>query len=285
MATSNIVGHDIRAHIHGMWGAVASAWGTHASFVDARHIAVSERLLALTMPGAGDRVLELACGAGGLGLAAAARVEPGGEVVLSDVAAEMTTIAQARAAGLGLGNVRSRVLDIEDINEPDGSFDVVLCRDGLQFALDPARAADEIARVTRLGGRIAVAVWGPRERNPWLGVVFDAVSAQTGTTMPPPGVPGPFSLDDRDRLSGILSRAGLTDVSVTEVDVPLRAPSAEAWWALTTALAGPLALVLSAMPEAAASALQDRARQAARPYETATGLEFPGVALLASARR
>ena len=48
----------------------------------------------------------------------------------------------------------------------------------------------EIRRVLRPGGRVALAVWGPRDRNPWLGVVFDAVSAQIGAPVPPPGVPG-----------------------------------------------------------------------------------------------
>ena len=70
------------------------------------------------------------------------------------------------------------------------------------FATDPARAAGEIRRVLRPGGRAAVAVRGPRERNPWLAVVFDAVSAQVGAPVPPPGVPGPFSLGDADGLAG-----------------------------------------------------------------------------------
>src|ERR671936_1371604 len=58
------------------------------------------------------------------------------------------------------------------------------------FALDPARAVAEIRRILRPGGRLALAVWGPRARNPWLGVVFDAVSAQLGAPVPPPGIPG-----------------------------------------------------------------------------------------------
>jgi ubiquinone/menaquinone biosynthesis C-methylase UbiE len=95
-------------------------------------------------------------------------VAPGGEVVLSDVAAEMTAIAAARAEARGLGNVRTRQLDLERIDEPDGSYDVVLCREGLMLVPDPARAAGEIRRVLRPGGRAALAVWGPRERNPWL---------------------------------------------------------------------------------------------------------------------
>jgi SAM-dependent methyltransferase len=275
---------ELRTHLHGMWAAVAGSWAEHATYIDARGAAVTEKMLELSMPQPGERVLELACGPGSVGLAAAERVAPGGEVVLSDVVAEMTSIAAARAAALGLANVSTRVLDLERIDEPDGSYDVVLCREGIMLVPDPARAAREIRRVLRPGGRVALAVWGPRERNPWLGVVFDAVSAQIGAPIPPPGVPGPFSLDDPHKLAGLLSDAGFADVAVSELSTPLRAGSFEEWWTRTSALAGPLAKMLAMLSEAAAQALQARLREAARPYETPTGLEFPGVTLLAAAR-
>jgi SAM-dependent methyltransferase len=278
-------GDELRAHVHGMWAAVAGSWAEHAEYADARGAAAAEKMLDLSAPQPGERVLELACGPAGLGLAAAERVAPGGEVVLSDVVAEMTSIAAARAEALGLRNVSTCELDLEDIDQPDGSYDVVLCREGLMFAADPARAAREIRRVLRPGGRFAIAVWGPRERNPWLGVVFDAVSAQLGRPVPPPGIPGPFSLEDADRLAGVLSGAELTDVVVSELPVPLRAVSFEEWWARTSALAGPLAKMLASLPDEAAAALRARVREASRPYETAAGLEFPGVTLLATGRR
>jgi SAM-dependent methyltransferase len=279
------VDDELRAQLHGMWASVAGGWAEHADYVDSRGAHVVDRMLELSMPQPGERVLELACGPGGLGLAAAERVAPNGEAVLSDVAAEMTAIAAARAAALGLGNVTTRELDLEHIEEPDGSYDVVLCREGLMFAPDPARAAREIRRVLRPGGRVALAVWGPRERNPWLGVVLDSVSAQLGAPVPPPGIPGPFSLEDAERLAGLLTDAELTDVVVGELPVPLRASSFEEWWTRTSALAGPLAKLLASLPEDATKAIRDRAREAIRAYETPTGLEIPGVTLIASGRR
>lgn len=276
---------DLRSRLHGLWAGVAPAWGEHAEYADERGAQAAERMLELTQPSPGERVLELACGPAGLGLAAAERVGAGGEVVLSDVVAEMTAIAGARAKALGLANVRARVLDVERIDEPDAAYDVVLCREGLMFALDPARAAREIHRVLRPGGRVAIAVWGPRSRNPWLGVVLDAASAQLGRPVPPPGMPGPFALEDADRLSELLVDAGLSDVVVGELAVPLRAGSFDEWWRRTSALAGPLAAMLAALPDAGKEALRARAREATEPYATPAGLEFPGVTLLASARR
>jgi SAM-dependent methyltransferase len=268
-----------------MWASVAPAWGQYADYADARGAAVTEKMLELSMPQPGERVLELACGPGGVGLAAAERVAPEGEVVLSDVAAEMTAIAAARAAAVGLSHVTTRVLDLEHIEEPDGSYDVVLCREGLMFAPDPARAVREIGRVLRRGGRVALAVWGPRARNPWLGIVLDAVGAQLGAPMPPPGIPGPFSLEDSGKLAALLSDAELSDVVISELPVPARAASFEEWWARTCALAGPLAERLASLPEGDSEAIRARAREAVSAYETPSGLELPGVTLLAGGRR
>ena len=145
------------------------------------------------------------------------------------------------------------------------------------FASDPARAAGEIARVLRPGGRVAIAVWGPRARNPWLGVVFDAVSAQMGVPMPPPGMPGPFALEDAGRLHRLLVDAGLVDVAVRELPVPLLSPSFEDWWTRTSSLAGPL--VGGAGRPAGRGEGGPRvagARPRSRPYETADGLASPG---------
>jgi enediyne biosynthesis protein CalE5 len=273
---------DLRQQLHGMWGSVAGAWEQHADYVDARGAELTERMLELCEVGEGDRVLELACGPGSAGLAAAER---GAEVVISDVAPEMTAIAAARAQARGLDDVTTRSLDLEAIAEPDRSFDAVLVREGLMLVPEPERAAAEIARVLRDDGRAAVAVWGPRERNPWLGIVFDAVGGELGAPVPPPGIPGPFSLSEEGRLASVLTKGGLTEVEVEDVSVPMTAASFDEWWSRSTALAGPLVRLLASIPEETRTAIQSRAREAAKPYETAAGLELPGVAWLASARR
>ena len=275
---------EIRAHTRAMWGGVAVSWEQHADYVETRGAHVTELMLARTAPQAGERVLELASGAGDVGIAAAPLVAPG-EVVVSDVADEMVEIAARRAEARGLANVAPRVFGVEAIDDADASYDIVLCREGLMFAVDPELAAREIARVLRPGGRAAVAVWGPREQNPWLGCVFDAVSAQFERPMPPPGIPGPFSLGDAARLERLLA-AELELVEVEEVAVPLVAASFDEWWSRVSALAGPLSGILAGMPDEGLTALRGRLEQAVLPYRTTDGgLRFPGVSLLASGWR
>jgi ubiquinone/menaquinone biosynthesis C-methylase UbiE len=276
---------ELRAGLHTMWGAVAPGWDHNADFVDSRTEGLTRRMLEAAALKPGDRVLELACGPGGLGIAAAERVGAEGEVVLSDIAPQMTAIADRRAEARGLGNVSTIELDVEQIDQPDDSYDVVLCREGIMLVPDHQGAAAEIGRVMRPGGRAVVSVWGPREQNPWLGAMLDAVGAQLGGTFPPPGVPGPFALDSRDKLLAVLSGAGFDDIEIAEVDVPWTGASFDQWWLVTADLAGPLAKVFEAQPPDAIDAIRAHAQAALSEYETADGLKIPGMTLVGTARR
>ena len=219
---------EMRAFVQGSWANVAAAWEAHADEIDQRAVAVTERMIEMTEPGRGDRVLELASGPGGAGLAAAARVGPSCEVLISDVVPAMVDSARRRAAARGCTGVTTAVLDLEAIAEGDASFDVVLCREGLMFAIDPARAAREMHRVLRRHGRVAVAVWASPHENPWLGLLLDAIREVTGIVVPPPGAPGPFVLQDRQGLRRLFIDAGFSGITVVPVPVPLLAASFEA---------------------------------------------------------
>jgi ubiquinone/menaquinone biosynthesis C-methylase UbiE len=277
---------QVRAMVHGMWDAVAEAWSDRADLADVRLAPVTEAMFEKTKLGRADRVLELACGPGGVGLAAAHVVGTEGEVVLSDVAPAMVAAAARRLAKSGLKQVRTAVLDLEQIAEPDSAYDVVLCREGLMFAVDPDGAVAEMHRVLRPGGWAAVSVWGAKEANPWLGVVFDGVRDTLGIEVPPPGVPGPLSLGDPDRLRKQFEAAGFVDISLEALSIPLQAPSFEAWWDHVRDLAGPLAVLLANLPDAAAVKITDHLRIAVARYASTDGrLELPGEVLLVAARR
>jgi SAM-dependent methyltransferase len=269
-----------RQHVHGMWAAVAAKWEEHADYVETRAGALNAALLEGAALRRTDRVLELACGPGGFGLLAA---RAAGHVVLSDVVPEMVEIAAKRAADHGVLNVTTKVLDLEEIDEPDDSFDAVISREGLMFAVEPQRAFAEIRRVLRPGGRLAASVWAERDRNPWLDIVMTAVSDLLGRPMPPPGMPGPFALADADRLRALATGAGFVDVRLTRVAVPLRAASVDEWWARTRGVAGPVAGIIATLPDDRRTALEGDIRTAAEAYVTADGIEFPGEALVLTA--
>jgi SAM-dependent methyltransferase len=275
----------LRASLRAMWASAAPSWGEHADYVDTRGAAVADAMLDGAGLESGQRVLELACGPGGVGIAAAAMVGPTGEVVLSDVAPEMTAIAAARSKAAGLTNVTTREVDLERIDYPAASFDAVLCREGLMLVPEPATAVRECHRVLRPGGRGVFAVWGPRERNPWLGVLFDAVTAQTGLPVPPPGTPGPFSLEAPGALGDLLAGAGFAGTDVREIPSPVHASSIDKWWSVVPSLAGPIARVLGSLPDEVSAAIRARADAAMADFATPDGYELPGVSLVGIGRR
>lgn len=272
----------LRAGLQAQWSAAAAGWDEHAEYVDERARPVTERMLTCADLSRSDRVLELACGPGGLGLAAATRVD--GDVVLSDVAPAMTAIAARRAAALGLRNVQTREFDLEQIAEPDAAFDVVLCRDGLMLVPEPAAAVAEIARVLRPGGRVVVTVWGAPDANPWLSAVLDAVGEHVGMQIPPPGIPGPFALSEAGALDGLLRDHGFDAVTIEGVEAPFRCASVEQWLQTVPALAGPVAALLEALPAEMVDAIRVDAAAAVAAYVGGDEIVIPGLALVASGR-
>lgn len=265
-----------------MWNSVALGWEENAQFVDDHLAPATESLLDAASIGEGDAVLELATGPGGAGLAAARRVGQHGTVLLSDVAEQMVAVAARRSSGQP--QVKTAVFDQDDIAAENGSFDAVISRHGLMFVEDTVAAVREGVRVLRPGGRYAAMTWGPREANPWLGLVLDAVGEQFGIPFPPPGIRGPFSLEDAEVLASLLRRGGLTDVAVTVIETPMPAPSLQAWWERVPKLAGPLAQALEGMEPEIRESIRQRALGAAEHIVRKVGkqIEFPGRVLVAS---
>ena len=108
-------------------------------------------------------------------------------------------------------------------------------------------APSPITRVTKPGGRAAVAVWAERDRNPWLGLVLDVLSEQLGQPVPPPGIPTPLSLGDATHLERLFTDTKFADVRLERFRYPFSTPSFDGWWRMTTSLAGPLASIIASL--------------------------------------
>ena len=128
-----------------------------------------------------ERVLDVAAGNGNATLAAARR---GGRVTSTDYVASLLDRGAERARAERL-EVSFQTADAEALPFADASFDVVLSTFGVMFAPDQAKAASEMARVCRPGGRIGLANWTPES---FIGQLFKTLGRHLP---PPPGVPSP----------------------------------------------------------------------------------------------
>jgi ubiquinone/menaquinone biosynthesis C-methylase UbiE len=109
----------------------------------------------------GITVVDLCCGAGGSAIPAAHAVGAAGRVVGIDVAEPLLALARARATHEGLSNIEFRHGDAIDTGLPDGSFDAVVCVFGVFFAPDMTAFVEEMWRLVRPAGVLAVTTWGP----------------------------------------------------------------------------------------------------------------------------
>jgi SAM-dependent methyltransferase len=265
--------------------AIAPTWEARRAEIEEVAAPIRAWMLRELAPGEGDTVLELAAGVGETGFEAAALIGPRGRLITTDLSPAMLAAARRRGSALGVTNADYRVVDAERIELETDCVDGVLCRFGYMLMGDVAAALAETRRVLRPGGRLALAVWGPPERNPHFSVVGIILTRRGHIPPPePPPAPGAFSMASPERMTALLRDAGFGSITVEEVPVRFAFRDADAYLDLIADTAGPLALVLRGLPRAERDAIRAEVEKALPPFATGTGYEHPGVAVCASAR-
>ena len=110
----------------------------------------------------GSTLLDLACGRGAYGLLVAKRA--GAQLIGVDFSAQALTEAREQAARMSVSKASFRTGELTATGLPDASVDAVLCTDAIQFPDEPADAYDEIRKVLKPGGRVALTCWEPADR-------------------------------------------------------------------------------------------------------------------------
>jgi SAM-dependent methyltransferase len=198
------------------------------------HRAVIERL----QPESGQRFLDLACGTGAVAELAAAR---GADVVGVDIAPALIEQARQRASERGLA-IEYLVGDAEALGLDSESFDRVASTCGVMFAPDHQAVARELARVTKPGGRVALASWTPASRMAQLFAVMRPFQPP-----PPEGVGSPFAWGDEGHVRDLL--ADDFELEFTEDESVLMADSGESVWQLFSAEYGPTKTLAESLDE------------------------------------
>jgi ubiquinone/menaquinone biosynthesis C-methylase UbiE len=234
-------------------------------------------LLALASPGAGEQVLDIACGTGLVSFEAARAVGSRGRVLGIDLSERMVDAAQRRARDLGLSNCNFSRMDAERLDLPNASFDVVLCALGLMYMPDPEQALREMSRVLRPGGRLSLAVWGERANCGWA-ALFPIVDAEVASEV----CPLFFRLGQEDTLANLCIDARFEDLRQRRITTALT--FADANDACDAAfVGGPVALAWSRFNDEVRARVRARYLDAIDSWRHGHGYRIPGEFVIAAA--
>jgi ubiquinone/menaquinone biosynthesis C-methylase UbiE len=235
----------LKARLKATW--MSGDYGHFATYLEPGALEFFERIGIQT----GQRVLDVACGAGQIAIPAA---RAGAVVTGIDIAANSIEQARVRARAEGL-EIRFDEGDAEMLPYPDASFDVVVSLIGAMFAPQPDRVAAELVRVSRPGGRIVMANWTPEG---FVGQMFKTIGKHVP---PPPFIPPPAKWGDevtvRERL-----QSGVTELRMAKRLYPFQYPFPPAAVVeFYRKYYGPVNRAFAALDEAGQSALREDLEQ------------------------
>ena len=257
------------------WNEKAATYGRLTGRITRR---LAEPLLDTTGVSTGKRLLEVACGPG---YVAAQAAERGAIPTGIDIAPGMVALARAGHPGLDFLEA-----DTEELPFEDRAFDAVVGNFVVNHLPRPARAAAELARVTRRGGRVALTAWDAPERMRVIGILHDALAgAGVAASDVLPAGPAPFRFADDGEFRALLEGAGLDQVNVRTVAFTQVVTDADELWDGLLGGSVRSATVVLRQPPAMRRRVQAACRELAERHRRRGVLELPVSAKLASGRR
>lgn len=267
------------------WNKDGAAWLRWNPTLDRWYGEATRQMLDLARIQPGQRILDIAAGAGEPAVSAAERVGPGGYVLATDISEGIVELARQVARERGLRQIETRAMDGEKLDLPDASFDAVLCRLGLMYMPHPVTALREWRRVVRAGGRVAVVVFSTPERNSWGAVPASIIRRRAQLPPPVPGQPGPFSLGGPGVLEDVFREAGFADPEIRTVPVPHGMGSATEYVRVAREAFGAFNAMMAHLPAQERESVWNEVEGSMRSFESPDGFEVPGECLVGAATK
>ena len=255
----------------------AEVWGQAGAAYDFISFGLADGLchaVQMLWPRAEEHILDLATGTGWTARRVA---ELGARVTAVDIAEPLLAAARSEAAHLS-ERLTFQQADAEALPFADGAFDGVISTYGVIFAGRPDRAAAELARVTRPGGRLVLAAW--RAAEGYIADFFTLIGRHSAA--PPPEV-SPMVWGDPDWLQETLG--GAFELHTEPQTTTLYAPGAETLWRKYLAGFGPIAATHAALDAAGQAAFRQDFLDLHAPYRSGPGLRIERHALLVRGSR
>lgn len=282
MSTPEFDAIKYKEGIRAEWQKTAEAWHEWIPIISRWLSPATELMLDLAALGPGNHVLDLAAGDGDQALAAARRVGPAGYVLATDIAPNFVAFAAQSAQEAGLPHVEARVMDGENLELKDSTFDAVISRLGLMFFPNLQRSLEEIGRVLKPGGRVSVIVFSTPERNPCFSIPVSIIRGHAQLAAPSLGQPGLFSLSAPGTLEEAFGKTGFKDVETRMAREPLRMASAAECLRWRRESSGTLQQMLTGLSETSRRGVWNEIELEFKKFEGPDGFESPCELIVAS---
>jgi SAM-dependent methyltransferase len=262
--------------------AAGPTWVQAQDPLDRQLAPLGARAMAALAPAAGERVLDIGCGAGATSLALAEAVGPAGSVLGVDISAPLLAAARARAADAP--NLRFAQADAQAWPFDPASFDAAFSRFGVMFFADPTAAFGNIHGALRPGGRLAFVCWRRPEESPIITLPMQAAIPHLPEPPQPPtpGAPGPFAFADPDRVRAILDAAGFGEVALQPHDEKVGGGDLETAVGMAFKI-GPMGTLIREQPHLRPK-VEAAVREAMAAHDTPDGVKLNAAVWIVTAR-
>jgi SAM-dependent methyltransferase len=271
-----LLSNSFRDFEHAGWGKDAVAIAYHHNLGEVTSGCIPELIRVASLK-AGDKALDIACGAG---YVAAAAHDRGAEAVGVDFSA-----AQVRLAEQTYPGIRFIEGDAEALPFADGEFDAVLNAFGLPHIPNPDKATAEAYRVLKPAGRFAYASWCDATKCIGFSMIYDAIRAHGSLDVGLPSGPNFFNYGDLNYATEMLGRAGFTNVSATEVPLVWRVSSPDALIDAISTGTVRAAAVLDRQSQENLASIKQYLRERVLSFEQDGAYAVPSPALVVTARK
>jgi SAM-dependent methyltransferase len=266
------------------WDNAAEGWSQHSALIREWLSEATTAMLSAACIEPGDRVLDIAAGAGDQTADIARRVGPGGAVLATDVSARILALAQVNLQVQGFVHVATRQADAQALGLANAGFDAAVCRLGLMFCPQPLLALRGIRDALKPGGRFSAIVFASPQSNPCITISLSTASRHAGVLPVDPYAPGSLlSLGLPGLLESLLDQAGFEAIEVSTLAAPFRTIRCQDYVDFVRSAGSPVIEILRPLsPDARAAAWADIAHQLDR-FSTAGGWVGPNELLMCSA--
>jgi ubiquinone/menaquinone biosynthesis C-methylase UbiE len=269
-----------------VWRESAIFWTKHSDTIHQMFMPLTRALIERAGIHNGQTVLDVAGGAGEPSLTIADVVGPEGSVTCTDGVAEMNEAARAEAQRRGITNVQFRQCVADSLPFADSSFDVVVSRLGVMLFPDPAGAMREMLRVLKPGGRLAFAVWGKSEVNPFCHLVTRVMDQHVKSPDADPDAPNAFRFAEPGKLTRVMTEAGAVDVEEGAVTFDLEAPvSPQQFWAMRSKMSDTLREKLNKLSADEQAQIAIEVEQAVQEFFPGNEMKFPAHLIIATGNK